>query len=298
MKVGLVLPVGVVGTAGTVLSYAEIRALALAAEGRGLDSIWIYDHLLFHFTDKPRENVWEGWTVLSGLAEATQRVELGTMVLCTAFRNPAVLAKMAVTLDAMSGQRLILGLGAGWHEPEFTMFGLPFDHLATRFEEAVQIIAPLVREGKVDFQGRYSSAIDCEILPGPTRRIPVLIGANKPRMLRLTARYADSWNTSGGGRADGLAPKRAALEAAEVEVGREPSALEVTAAINVAFPDLGAVPDGADDPAKYLSGSVEAIAAGLRGFAEVGVGHVMGWLYPLNEESLARFAAAAALARG
>ncbi len=298
MKVGVVLPVGVVGTAGTVLSYAEIRALALAAEGRGLDSIWIYDHLLFHFKDKPRENVWEGWTVLSGLAEATQRVELGTMVLCTAFRNPAVLAKMAVTLDEMSGQRLILGLGAGWHEPEFTMFGLPFDHLATRFEEAVQIIAPLVREGKVDFQGRYSSAIDCEILPGPTRRIPVLIGANKPRMLRLTARYADSWNTSGGGRADGLAPKRAALEAAEAEVGRDPSSLETTAAINVAFPDLGAVPAEASDPAKYLSGSVDAIAAGLRGFAEAGVGHVMGWLYPLNAESIARFAAAAVIARG
>ena len=297
MKVGVILPVGVVGTAGTVLSYAEIRALALAAEGRGLDSIWIYDHLLFQFKDKPREQAWEGWTVLSGLAEATRRIELGTMVLCTAFRNPAVLAKMAVTLDELSGQRLILGLGAGWHEPEFTMFDLPFDHRAARFEEAVQIIAPLVREGKVDFRGKYTSAIDCEMLPAPRRRIPVLIGASKPRMLRLTARYADSWNTGGGGRADGLAPKRAALEAAAAEVGREPSSLEVTASINVAFPDLGAVPADADDPAKYLSGPVEAIAEGLRGFAEAGVGHVMGWLYPLTAESLARFAAAVEIAR-
>ena len=297
MKVGVVLPVGVVGTAGTVLSYAEIRALARAAEGRGLDSIWIYDHLLFHFKDKPREQVWEGWTVLSGLAEATRRVELGTLVLCTAFRNPAVLAKMAVTLDAMSGGRLILGLGAGWHEPEFAMFDLPFDHLAARFEEAVRIIAPLVREGKVDFHGEYTSAIDCAMLPAPTRRIPVLIGASKPRMLRLTAQYADSWNTGGGGQAENVIPKRAALEAAAAEVGRDPATLAITAAINVAFPDLGAVPDGADDPAKFLGGSVEALAAGLRGFAEAGVGHVMGWLYPLNEESLARFAAAAALAR-
>jgi len=298
MKVGVILPVGVVGTAGAVLSYAEIRALALAAEERGLDSIWIYDHLLFQFKDRPRENVWEGWTVLSGLAEATRRVELGTMVLCTAFRNPAVLAKMAVTLDAMSGQRLILGLGAGWHEPEFTMFGLPFDHLAARFEEAVRIIAPLVREGKVDFHGQYSSAIECEMLPAPTRHIPVLIGANKPRMLRLTAQYADSWNTGGGGQAENLLPKRAALEAAAAEVGRESASLEITASVNVAFPDLGVVPADADDPAKYLGGSVEAIAAGLRGFDEAGVGHVMGWLYPLTAESLARFAAAAALARG
>jgi len=161
----------------------------------------------------------------------------------------------------------------------------------------VRIIAPLVREGRVDFRGRYSSAIDCEMLPAPRRRIPVLIGASKPRMLRLTARYADSWNTGGGGRADGLPPKRAALAAAAVEVGREPSSLEITASINVAFPDLGAVPADADDPAKYLSGSVEAIAAGLRGFAEADVGHVMGWLYPLTAESLARFAAAVELAR-
>jgi len=297
VKIGVTLPVGVVGTAGQVMPYAAIRELARTVEDSGLDSIWIYDHLLFHFPGKPREGVWEGWTILSGLAEATRRVELGTMVLCTAFRNPAVLAKMAVTLDEMSGQRLILGLGAGWHEPEFAMFDLPFDHLAGRFEEAVQIIAPLVREGKVDFRGRYTSAIECEILPAPSRKIPVLIGASKPRMLELTARYADSWNTGGGGRVDGLAPKRAALEAAEAEVGRDPASLEVTVSINVAFPDLGDVPDDAHDPAKFLSGTVDEIAAGLRGFAEAGVGHVMAWLYPLNEEAIARLAAAAKLAR-
>ena len=298
MKIGVIVPNGAVGVAEQVLSYAEIRALVLAAERSGLDSIWIYDHMLFHFQGKPREGVWEGWTILSGLAEATERVELGTMVLCTAFRNPAILAKMAVTLDEMSGQRLILGLGAGWHEPEFTMFGLPFDHLVDRFEEAVQIITPLVREGHVDFHGKYASAVDCEIIPAPRRKIPVLIGASRPRMLKLTARYADSWNTSGGGRVEGLAPKRAALELAEGEVGRDPASLEVTVSINIAFPDLGTVPDGADDPAKFLSGSIDEIAAGLRGFAAGGVGHVMAWLYPLNDESVARFAEAARRARG
>src|SRR6185312_2099328 len=120
-----------------VKSYAEIRALAQSAERSGLDSIWIYDHLIFHFAGKPREGVWESWTILSGLAEATERVALGNIVICTAHRNPAVLAKMAVTLDEMSGHRLILGLGAGWNMPAFEMFGLPHDHLVDRFEEAL-----------------------------------------------------------------------------------------------------------------------------------------------------------------
>ena len=289
MKAGVVLPNGIVGSPGGVRSYSEIRGLARAAEAHGLDSIWIYDHLAFHFADRPREGVWEGWTVLSGLAEATERVELGTMVLCTSYRNPAVLAKMAVTLDEMSGHRLILGLGAGWHEPEFTMFGLPFDHLVDRFEEAVQIISTLVRDGKIDFHGTYSSAINCEILPAPRRRIPILIGANKPRMMKLTARFADSWNTSGSGSVSELAPKLASMHAAEAEVGRDVGSIEITLSINVAFPDLGDVPADARNPTRYLSGSVDQIADGLRGIAEAGVGHVMAWLYPLTNESIARF---------
>ena len=295
MKVGLTVPNGIVGSPSGVLSYAQMRGFALKAEERGLDSVWIYDHFLFHFQGKPREGVWEGWTVLSGLAEATDRVEIGTIVACTAFRNPAVLAKMAVTLDEVSGGRLILGLGAGWHEPEFTMFGMPFDHLVDRFEEALKIITPLVRDGKVDFRGTHYSAIDAEILPPPSRKIPVMIGAKGPRMLRLTARYADSWNTFGAG----LAQTRTALAAAETEVGRDPASLEITASINIAFPDLGDVPDDAADPGNYLNGATAAeLAAGLRAFAEAGVGHVMAWLYPLTDASIARYAEAARLVGG
>lgn len=288
MKVGVFLVSADVAGSGTVLSYPTLRAAALIAEEGGLDSIWLPDHTMFHFPGKDKSGVWEAWTVLSGLAEATKRVELGTMVVCTAFRNPALLAKMAVSLDAMSNQRLILGLGAGWHEPGFTTFGLPFDHLADRFEEALQIIVPLVREGRVDFTGTYVSAPDCEMLPAPTRKIPVLIASAKPRMLRLTAHYADSWNTAWLGDVSALAPARAALDAASAEVGRDPATLDVTVGISIAFPDLGDVPANANDPATFLTGSIEEIAASMRAYADAGVSHLITWLYPFSGDSVRR----------
>ena len=115
-------------------SYPAIRDVALAAEAAGFDSVWVFDHLLYRF-DGEETGIHECWTILSAIAEATSRVELGTIVMCTAFRNPALLAKMAATLDHVSGGRLILGVGAGWHEPEFEAFGFPFDHRVGRFEE-------------------------------------------------------------------------------------------------------------------------------------------------------------------
>lgn len=296
MKVGMILSLGEQRDLGRPFSYAELRELATRAETSGLDSVWVYDHLLYRYPDKPPSGVWEGWTIACALAEATSRVELGTLVLCTAFRNPAVLAKMAVTLDEVSGGRLILGLGAGWHEPEFTAFGIPFDHLVARFEEALRIIAPLVHEGQVDFTGRYYAAPNCELLPRPARPIPVLVASFQPRMLHLTAKYADSWNTAWLGRADALAEPRAAIEAACLDVGRDPATLEITVGVNVAFPDLGSVPPSASDPSKFLSGADEVVT-GLRAYAEAGVGHVICWLYPLNVTAVARLADAVAASR-
>ncbi|MFT4037023.1 MAG: LLM class flavin-dependent oxidoreductase [Thermomicrobiales bacterium] len=298
MKIGVVLPPGSIGAPGHVLSYRELRDFAQQAEALGLDSVWIYDHLMFQFPEQPQEAVLEGWTVLTGLAEATQRVELGTFVICTAFRHPAVLAKMAVTLDELSNGRLILGLGAGWHEPEFTAFGLPFNHLVDRFEEAVRIIAPLVREGEVDFQGTYYSANACQMLPRPTRRIPIMIASKRPRMMRLTAKFADSWNQSGLANVDALEPRRAELLAITAAAGRDPATLAITGGVNVGFPDLPGIadlPDGAL-PAG-LNGSPEEIAAGLRAFADSGVSHLMAWLYPLTPAAMERFAEAVRLAR-
>jgi probable F420-dependent oxidoreductase len=297
MKIGVVVPFEADPEAQQVARYAETRAFALQAEAAGFDSIWFYDHLLYRYPDQPTLGIWEAWTFLSAVAEATNRVELGTLVMCTPFRNPAVLAKMAITLDEVSNGRLILGLGAGWHQPEFDAFGLPFDHKVDRLDEALHIIVPLLREGHVTFQGTYYRAADCEILPRGPRPSgpPILIGAFGPRMLRLTARYADCWNTAWLGQASALAEPRAAMEAACAAEGRDPTTLAVTVGVTV---DYSTPTGNAETPAsteKALSGSPQEIAAGLRGYAEAGVAHVICALTPNNTESLARLSEALAI---
>lgn len=287
MKIGVVLPITEDEATGQTSSYHEIRSLALQAEDAGFDSLWIIDHLLFRFPDKPTAGVWEGWTLLTALAEATDRVELGTLVLCTAFRNPALLAKMAATVEEISGGRLILGLGAGWHEPEFDAFGLPFDHRVDRFEEALQIIIPLLRTGQVDFRGRYYQAPNCELRPRGPRPDgpPILVGAGRPRMLQLTARYADSWNTCWLGQPAALAERRANLEAACGAVGRDPQTLAETVGVSLTYAAPGETTPTID-PAKSLIGSPDEIAAAFAGYADLGVAHLMCALDPFNTESL------------
>ncbi len=293
MKIGVVLPMAEDPKTESAPPWSEIRALAQQAEAMGVDSVWLYDHLLYRFPDRPTFGIWECWTLLCAVAEATKRVELGTIVLCTAFRNPAVLAKMAATLDEVSGGRLILGLGAGWHQPEFDAFGIPFDHKAGHFEEALKIIVALLKEGKVDFRGEYYSAPDCELRPRGPRpgKLPVLVASKGPRMLRLTAEYADSWNSAWFGQPTNFLPRRADLETACAEVGRDPKTLETTAGVNITFPDLvesDTPPDNSPD--RVLTGTAEEIAAGLREYEALGVGHVICLVSPMNEAGYARFA--------
>jgi probable F420-dependent oxidoreductase len=288
MRVGVVMPIGEDDATHATPGYAEIRAIAQQAEAAGFDSIWIFDHLLFRFPDQPTGGIWEAWTLLTALAEATERVDLGTIVLCVPFRNPAVLAKMADTLDEISGGRLILGLGAGWHQPEFDAFGVPFDHKAPRFEEAIQIITSLLREGKVDFTGTYYSAPNCELRPrGPSPRGPeILIASSKPRMHSLTARYADSWNTAWLGLPAKLAARRTALESVCAEVGRDPATLAVTVGVSVQYTAPGQTLEQTPDADKVLFGSAEDVAAGLRAYADQGVAHVICSLEPTTPEAL------------
>jgi probable F420-dependent oxidoreductase len=298
MRVGVVVPMAEGDAGPGVPPYADIRAFAQQAEAGGLDSVWVFDHLLFRAPGQPTAGIHEAWTLLSALAEATRRVALGQLVLAVPFRNPALLAKQAATLDAISGGRLVLGLGAGWHEPEFRAFGYPFDHRGSRFEEALAIIVPLIREGHVDFHGRFHEAADGELLPPARPDLPILVAARGPRLLRLTGRHADSWNTAWFGLPDErLATRLGELEAACREVGRDPATLMITTGVTVRFVDLlpaGATPG--QTPA--LEGDAEAIAAGLRAHAALGVGEVICALEPATPPALERLARAVALLRG
>jgi probable F420-dependent oxidoreductase len=277
--------------------YDSIRAVALQAEADGFDSLWLPDHLLYRNPEQATRGIWECWTILTALAEATQRVEIGTLVLCNSFRNPAILAKMATTLDEVSDGRLILGLGAGWNEPEYQAFGLPFGHRVSRFEEALQIIRPLLREGHVDFAGQYYEARNCEDLPrGPrSEGPPLLIGSESPRMLGLTARYADLWNIGYMGKPETMGQPMAKIQAACREVGRDPTTLGITALIGLWFPDLQATqPTFFETP---LTGTPQEIAEAMRGYAELGVAHIMFQCEPYGPESVRRLTEALQLYR-
>ena len=288
MKIGLNLLIADREELGRPFSYGETREVAQRAEESGFDSVWLYDHLLYRPEGKPTVGIWECWTFLSALAEATRRVELGTLVICNSFRNPAMLAKMAITLDEVSQGRLILGIGAGWNKPEYDAFGYPFDHRVDRFEEALQIIRPLLKEGRVDFQGKYYQVRDCEIRPrGPRPEgPPLMVGGFGPRMLRLTAQYADLWNSGYYGQPDQLSEPRQNLERACSEVGRDPSTLGVTAMLALHFPDLSPKTPDFDNPP--LIGTPEEIAQAMLGYQQAGVQHIMFHLVPYNLTALGR----------
>jgi alkanesulfonate monooxygenase SsuD/methylene tetrahydromethanopterin reductase-like flavin-dependent oxidoreductase (luciferase family) len=283
VKVGILLPIAETDS-GTILRYQAIRDAALRAEDDQFDSVWIVDHLLFEW-DGQRRGIWEGWTLLAALAEATTKIELGTLVMCTAFRNPALLAKMADAVDEVSAGRLILGLGAGWHEPEFRAFGYPFHRLASRFEDALRIIAPLVRGDVVTFPGTYERAVDCVSLPrGPRPEgPPILIGASRPRMLRLTAELGDAWNTCWLGRAGELPPRLAELHAACAAVGREPTTIDVTVGQIVATPGMAQITEESENAARYAFSSAEVLADEWRAFEEQGVAHLIIWPQPYDD---------------
>lgn len=218
-------------------------------------------------------------------------------MLCNPFRNPALLAKMAHTLDEISSGRLLLGLGAGWHKPEFDAFGFPFDHRAGRFQEAVQIIKPLLQGETVDFSGEFYQVQECVITPpGPRPAgIPLLIGCRGPRMMRLTARYADQWNTAWLGEAGELAARIEPLHSACAEVGRDPDTLDITVGVDVAFPDLGQTDPYSKNP---LTGSAEGLAHSFQAYAAAGAAHLMVHLSPLNTAAIERLAKAVRLYRG
>jgi probable F420-dependent oxidoreductase len=285
VRIGVVVPMSLSDGPGRMPGWGDVAAFARHAEAIGLDSVWVCDHFLSGPPGRPAEGIHEGWTILSALAETTSRVEVGSLVMCVSFRNPALLAKMAATADAVSGGRLVLGLGAGWYDPEYEAFGYATDHRVDRFEEALRIIHPLLRGESVSFAGRYHQVWEAALLPAPDRPVPILVAAKAPRMLRLAARHADAWNTAWFGAPDEqLCRRLAELEAALEAEGRDPSTLRRTVGIEVRDPD--ATVASADEVA--FAGSVDELAAVIDAYGALGVDDLLVQLEPKTQRSLDR----------
>jgi probable F420-dependent oxidoreductase len=273
--------------------WPEYVAMARAAERVGFDTIWLGDHLLYRYADGSTRGPWEVWTMLAAVAASTSRIRLGPLVAATAFHAPPMLAKLAATVDEISGGRLILGLGAGWNETEFRAFGFPFDHRISRFEEAFTIIRTLLRQGAIDFDGTFFQARDCELRPKPARPggPPLMIGSVGPRMLEITLPHVEMWNVwyrDSNNSPAGLEPILGDLDEACRRAGRDPATLEKTSAVLVRLPGgTGRVMgDTTQKDVPPLEGSPAEIAVRLREYAALGLAEVQLVVDPITIESI------------
>jgi alkanesulfonate monooxygenase SsuD/methylene tetrahydromethanopterin reductase-like flavin-dependent oxidoreductase (luciferase family) len=296
LKVGIFLPFAEYMMDRQTPRWNDLLAMTQRAETLAFDSVWLGDHLLARFAE-PQDwldghttaGAWDCWSLLAALAAMTKRIEIGPLVTCTSFYNPALLAKKAATVEEISGGRLVLGLGAGWMEAEYHAFGFPFDHRVSRFEEACTIICTLLREGQIDFDGTYYQARDCELRPRGPRAAgpPILIGSVSPRMLRLAARHADQWNgwIPDRSKVEEVAPLRSLVDQACEEVGRNPATLERTITISVNPTEQRVSADTGT-----LTGSPEVLAEALRAFAREGISHIQIAFEPMTLRSIEAFA--------
>jgi probable F420-dependent oxidoreductase len=292
LRVGVQLP-----EVEWVARWSELARMAIKAEALGYDSIWVGDHLLYRYPDEPPRGPWEAWTLMAAIAAITSRVEIGPLVACTSFHNPAMIAKKAATLDEISEGRLILGLGAGWNETEYAAFGYPYDHRVSRFEEAFTIIRRLLRGEELDFRGTYYTLDHCLILPpGPRREgPPLMVGSGSPRMLEITLPFVQSWNAWYawfGNRVENLEPWMRTVDEACERVGRDPKSVERTCAVYVGLSggagrNMG---DRNQSDIKPLTGSSAELAAALRQYAAAGVNHVQIVMDPITVAAIEEFA--------
>jgi F420-dependent oxidoreductase-like protein len=243
MKFGLLVPQGwrmdLVGIADPVEAYETMTRVALEAEAVGFDSIWLFDH--FHTVPVPTQEVtFECWTSTAALARDTKRVRIGQMVICNGYRNPALLAKMASTVDVLSHGRLDFGIGAGWHEHEFKAYGYDFPDGPTRLRQlrdAVQIILKMWSDDQAFFEGKYHQVHGAINQPKGVQKphIPLLIGGGGEQVtLKLVAQYADACNV-GHLDPEGLARKFSIIKKHCDEVGRDYNTIRRTVMFNCAI---------------------------------------------------------------
>ena len=278
---------------GETSTYHGLREMAQRAETLGFDFVAVLDHLLFHH--------WECWTMLAALAEATETIKLVSYVTCTGYRNPGLLARMVDTMDEISNGRLILGVGAGDSDTEHKNFGYPTDRLVSRFEEAMEVIVPLVREGRLDaFHGEYYDLHDITFAPrGPSPSgPPILVGSlGGPRMMSLTARFGDFWTAAllaTDGTLDGYKRLSEQLDAACADAGRDPATLGRMAEAVVRSPGG---PESSWWDGYVIEGTLVEIAEELAEYAEAGAGRIMLWIEPNSVSGIEATAEAVEIAK-
>ncbi len=227
---------------GAPVSWPGLARIAEVAEAGGLDSLWVSDHLFLDWSKYggplDAQGALECWTTVAALGAITERVTIGTLTVCNDLRNPALLAKMAASVDVLTKGRLALGMGAGWYEPEYLAAGVRFDRPSVRIErlgEAVQIVTRLLDGEELTFEGRHYKMTNAISRPKPARgglgrtaeqtRPPVFVGGKGDLLLETAARHADGWNFSWLGSMDVYADRVKAATAACEKVGRDPSSL-------------------------------------------------------------------------
>lgn len=292
MKIGIHLP-----QVEYQPTWEQQRKIAETIESEGFDSIWLADHLLYK-TPGGYEGPWETWTQLAAVAAVTKRVEIGTLVAALGFHKPAVLAKMAATVDEISGGRFIFGMGAGWNRFEFDSFDIPFDHRFLRFSESFQIIRRLLKGETVNFAGDYNTVRQAVLKPPPRGEGPrLLIGSNGEKMLDLTIPHVDMWNTWCSAFENEPSKVTEALsipiEACR-RVGRDPSTLEKSVVVIIEVGD--ADKKVSDD--KPISGTPAEIASAFHELQDAGVDHVQVALTPITPDAVCRLAEALHIFRG
>jgi probable F420-dependent oxidoreductase len=283
LRVGIQLP-----EVEREVRWPEVAAIARAAEEAGFDSVWVGDHLLYRGDGRTERAPWDAWTILAGLATVTERVTIGPLVACTAFRPPGLLARTAAAVDELSGGRLVVALGAGWNEAEFRAFGVPYNHRVSRFEESFEIVRRLLSGEQVTYAGRFHRVEDAVLLPPPARRTPLMIGSNGSRMLAITLPHVDAWNTwydAYGNTPVGFQALNSRIEDAAADAGRDPATIARSACVFVLL-DPNTPERPIEEGAPPVKGPAERIAAHLRELADAGADEAVLVVSPITERSV------------
>ena len=285
-SLGLMIPVSEKAAFGDTPRFTDVIEMCKTAADVGFEAVWFADHFTFGDEETGFRGAWDAWTLMAAVAASVPDVQIGPMVACTAYRNPGVIVKMTEMIDEISAGRFILGLGAGWHKPEYDGFGIPFEPRVTRFEEAMKIIHPLLRSGRADFKGTFYGADNGLNIPRGPRPAgaPILIGSSGERMLRLLARYADAWNSGWHNDASSVMEKLRRLDAACEAEGRDPATVVRTAGINIAMDGYtGSRPEP-------VEGDIDAKAKVMDDFRKLDFKHVVCGIDPCTVDSVKAFA--------